>query len=273
MPTQTSEPAPTTEPSPTPTTEPSPTPTTEPSPTPTQGPGGAIVIDHTTVDAGVIPQAWLDQARGLAVYFNHRSIGNNILDGIADLQSQNPGRYTIAVRYSSGTSAGINHYQAGSNQHPFDKIAGFASNVKDGHDVAMMKFCVGDFEPWTSYDAEDIWLGYRDMMIEQQAEHPGVMLVWWTSPLTTQSDARGLASFEEFNGHVRAYVNANGGILFDIADIESHDPDGNPISSGGYEAMWNSYSTDGAHLNETGRQRGASALWWLLARIAGWDGS
>jgi len=232
----------------------------------------SIVIDHNAVDASVIPQAWLDEARVLVTFFNHRSIGNNILDGIADLQAQDPGRYSISVQYSNGTAPGINHYQAGANQQPLEKIAGFASNVKDGHDTAFMKFCVGDFKPWSSYEADDIWYAYRDMMIAEQAEHPGVTLVWWTSPLTTQADGRGLENFAEFNEYVREYVNANGGVLFDIADIESHDPDGNPVTSGGYEAMYNGYSTDGAHLNEPGRQRVASAMWWLLARIAGWTG-
>ena len=102
-------------------------------------------------------------------------------------------------------------------------------------------------------------------MIVQQAAHPDTILVWWTAPLTTQSDARGLASFAEFNGYVRAYVNANGGVLFDIADIESHDSAGNPITKNGLEAMAGEYSTDRAHLNATGRRRVASALWWLLA--------
>ena len=229
------------------------------------------VIDHNCVDADTIPQAWLDQARVLVTFFNHKSIGTNILEGIADLQSQNPARYTISVQSSSGTDSGINHYQAGSNGQPFSKISGFSPLVKDGHDAGMMKFCVGDFEPWTSYPAHDIWIAYRDMMIEQQSAHPDTILVWWTAPLTTQSDARGLASFAEFNDYVRSYVAANGGILFDIADIESHDPGGSPVTAGGYEAMHNGYSTDGAHLNQTGGQRVASAMWWLLARLAGWS--
>lgn len=243
------------------------TPLPPPLPTNTPGPGGALVIDHTNVDASIIPITSLNNARVLATFFNHRSIGNNILDGIAALQSQNPTRYSISVQYSSGTSPGINHYQAGSNLNPISKINGFASNVKSGHDAAFMKFCVGDFEPWASVDAYDIWVAYRNMMIAQQSAHPNTVVVWWTSPLTTQSDARGLASFSEFNGYVRAYVNANGGVLFDIADIESHDPSGNPVTSGAYEAMYNGYSTDGAHLNSTGNQRVAGAIWHLLAQM------
>ncbi|MDY6876709.1 MAG: hypothetical protein SWK90_10985 [Chloroflexota bacterium] len=230
----------------------------------------SIVIDHNCVDAAAIPQAWLDQARGQVTFFNHKSIGTNTLEGMADLQSQDAGRYSIDVRYGTGTSAGINHYQAGDNEHPMDKISGFAALVSDGHNIAFMKFCPSDLGPSSGYSAHDIWIAYRDMLIEQQSAHPDTVLVWWTVPLTTQSDARGLDSFAEFNDYVRSYVAANGGILFDIADIESHDPSGNPITAGGYEAMWDNYASDSPHLNETGRQRVASAMWWLLARLAGW---
>jgi hypothetical protein len=231
-----------------------------------------IVIDHNAVNADAIPQAWLDAARHQVVFFNHRSIGNNILEGVADLALQNPTRYGIDVVYGHETDEGINHYMAGSNGDPLSKISGFSGLVKDGHDIAFMKFCVGDFPPWTSVSPNDIWSAYRDAMENLQALYPNTVIVWWTSPLTSPADGRGLEHFATFNAMVRQYVAENGGVLFDMADIESHDPGGDPVTSGGYEAMYNDYSDDGAHLNETGRQRVASAIWWLLARVAGWEG-
>jgi len=138
-----------------------------------------------------------------------------------------------------------------------------------------MKLCVGDIYPWSSDRAVDIWAAYRDMMEAEQAEHPGTTLVWWTIPLVTaaQDPSGGNAEKAAFNQAVRDYCAANGCVLFDIADIESHDPSGNPVmDASGNEACWSGYVTDGAHLNETGRQRLASAIWWLLARVAGWNG-
>ncbi|MCP4423660.1 MAG: hypothetical protein GY803_04125, partial [Chloroflexi bacterium] len=97
-------------------------------------------------------------------------------------------------------------------------------------------------------------------------------IVWWTMPIATAADDRGNDEKEIFNGLMRDYCDVNICVLFDIADIESHDPDGNPVvSPAGYEAMWGDYASDGAHLNETGRQRVAAAFWHLFARIAGWD--
>jgi hypothetical protein len=35
--------------------------------------------------------------------------------------------------------------------------------------------------------------------------------------------------------------------------------------------MYSGYSDDGGHLNETGQLRAAKAMWWLMARLAGWN--
>ena len=236
----------------------------------------AFVIDHNTVDASAIPQSWLNQARNLSVFFNHKSIGGNILDGIADLQSQDSVRYTISVQYSSGTSSGINEYRAGSNGEPLSKINGFGPLVKDGHNIAFMKFCTGDC-PCVQGDTamETVWARYRDMMVAQQSEHPSTELVWWTWPLISNTHSRAYCDEEiqGYNDNVRDYVNAHGGTLFDLAAITSHDPDGNPVTYDGYEAAWPAWTSDGSHLNTAGRQRVASALWWMMARLAGWDGT
>jgi len=84
--------------------------------------------------------------------------------------------------------------------------------------------------------------------------------------LESEEDGRGLEGFQAYNDQLRAYVQANGGILFDIADIESK---GGTVRADGYEALWESWSTGSScHLNTPGRQRLASALWVLLAEVA-----
>lgn len=239
----------------------------------------SILVDHYTVDAAQIPQEWLDAVRNLDTFFAHKSVGDNILDGMADLQSQNPTRYTIAIAVDGpdwyATHSGILHQSLGTNGLPETKIDGFDDFIRGGYhaaDTAMMKFCPGDTIPFGTMPAYDIWIGYRDMMAALEQDYPDVVFVWWTMPLSIASDDRGNDEKEIFNGQVRDYCDVHGCVLFDIADIESHDPDGNPvISPAGYEAMWAGYASDGAHLNEVGRQRVASAYWWLMARIAGWD--
>ena len=79
--------------------------------------------------------------------------------------------------------------------------------------------------------------------------------------------------------HIRDYVLANSTrILFDYADILCYDNDGTPTT-----ATWNGHTFpiitptnlgDGSigHIGSAGAIRLAKAMWWMLARMAGWDG-
>jgi hypothetical protein len=77
------------------------------------------------------------------------------------------------------------------------------------------------------------------------------------------------------------------GILFDYADILTWGDDGLQktttwVDFGGTEQVFpaihddnmldldGSYQEDGDHIGERGALRLAKALWWMLARIAGW---
>jgi hypothetical protein len=79
--------------------------------------------------------------------------------------------------------------------------------------------------------------------------------------------------------YIRNYVKANSSrILFDYADILTHDSDGTPTTQ-----TWNGHtfpyitptnlgSADYAHISQAGCIRLGKAMWWMLARMAGWDG-
>jgi hypothetical protein len=102
------------------------------------------------------------------------------------------------------------------------------------------------------------------------ASQPGLIVVLHTSSL-----ARVVASPANptaFNQAVRDYVAVNGGILLDIADIESHDPDGT-VNMLGADPIISPYYTSelvGGHLGypSTGKIRLAMAWWITLGRIA-----
>lgn len=95
--------------------------------------------------------------------------------------------------------------------------------------------------------------------------------------------------------YIRNYVSQNAtSILFDYADILCWNNSGekyisewndngtirthaniHPDNMMDYDASWNvvPHSEDGDHIGEVGTLRIAKAMWWMLARIAGWDGS
>jgi uncharacterized protein YjdB len=94
--------------------------------------------------------------------------------------------------------------------------------------------------------------------------------------------------------YIRAYVAADTSrILFDYADIlcwnnngeqnltEWNDEDSirphaqiHPENMMDYNSSWNmiAHTEDGDHIGEVGTVRLAKAMWWMLARLAGWDG-
>jgi hypothetical protein len=96
------------------------------------------------------------------------------------------------------------------------------------------------------------------------------IIVWWTIPIETS----GNTNRQVFNDNVRTYASANGKVLFDMADIESHNAAGEKLIDGsGRELQQGDWSSDGGHLNDAGSRRVASAWWWLMARVAGWNGT
>ena len=94
--------------------------------------------------------------------------------------------------------------------------------------------------------------------------------------------------------YIRNYVRGNSArILFDYADILCWNNSGveyitnwndggtirphaniHPDNMKDYDGSWNmiSHTEDGDHIGEVGALRLAKAMWWMLARLAGWDG-
>lgn len=124
-------------------------------------------------------------------------------------------------------------------------------------------------------------------------EYPDKTWIFWTSSLARYA---GSSVSEEFNDKMRQYAIDNDKILFDVADILSHDLNGNqcydnrdgvnfcgsngcenyPDDGLNYAAICADYTTEfnGGHLGSVGEGgiRVAKAYWVLMARIAGWNG-
>ncbi len=185
----------------------------------------------------------------------HASVGSNILSGMNALATSDATRYSLPNWV--WTARGNPGWQ--------EKLTGFATFVAanaDHYDVFQMKFCFID-------QAAD-FAAYRDQLLSLESGYPTKRFIWWTMPIKTSGSDNALRA--QFNQQVRAYCAANGKPLFDIAAIESHDAAGNPVTADGSEAMDPAWSSDGGHLGDAGADRAAKAMWWLMARLGGWNG-
>jgi hypothetical protein len=251
------------------------TPTQTPTPTPsTTISGPNIIIDHTNWNwyAGQ-PQSVFDAVAKIRIYFTHASVGDNILEGCANLNKSSPGQYPLvksSVKSSApgSTKAGtIYEYQRG-NPDWSEKIKIFESAVNNGWhdpavDMAMNKFCYID-------PAAD-WKVYTSSMAALETRYPNTKFIYWTMPLTVDKDEDAV-NRAIFNINLRAWIaGQNNKILFDLADIESWTADGKSqtftVDGKTYERMVPAYSSDGGHLNSAGEQRVATGLYSLFGRV------
>ena len=253
--------------------------------------GGAVREEsvHKVSTGEMTDSAWQSLATK-RIFFGHQSVGANIMDGVGDVVRDEP---RIGLRVAEGEDA-LNggggvfaHARIGRNGDPVLKTDEFARLIegplRGKVDVAFHKYCYADFSETT--DVAAVFDHYRKSMARLRAEFPGVDFVHVTTPLVrVQSGPKaaikqllgrplrgygGNFARERFNGLMRQ---AYGGRepLFDLAAIESTRPDGRreTIRSGGHSAyaLVPAYTTDGSHLNETGRRRVAEELLVFLAR-------
>ena len=254
-----------------------------------------IVIDHNSTNDNddEIPQVWLDAGSDQDISWGHQSIGNNILTGLETLNALGT---VYNLNMQSGpdwpyptidwhtNNNGLSDFPVQSNTAPLSKIDDFERWMDTGQgdlqpsaeelatvlDVGVFKICFVDIT--AASDVNAIWSAYQTMMSTLAASYPAVKWVWTTCPLNVSG--ADLPNKATYNALVRNHVNANGGYLWDLADIESHEPDGTPVTDGGNEAMYVGYAVSAGdpHLNATGQVRLARSFHWLLASTAGWDG-
>jgi hypothetical protein len=273
-----------------------PTPTRTPTPIPGQG----LIADHTVISRfGQIPQTAAGAAANKTVLFMHQSTGSYIdsmgLGCLAGLNGDpNYGAPPECVTYAQNRAAN-NWPWYDKSKWAWDMWPSPQSDAmaKTDQFVSVVQARAGNFQfIGMKYCYVDGWNqgenvaynnnhGYYITKMEAlENQYPGKVFIYATSALWASPGSACGGAFNscqqiaEFNQQVRAFARAHNKPLYDIADIESHDLNGNSCTVSGYEGMcadW--YEGGGGHPNWNGAIRLAKGFWWLMARVSGWNGN
>ena len=251
-----------------------------------------IIADHrAVVEFEDIPPQYLEAAKKLTLYFVGLSHGTQPLFGALAMTHTIP-NHQLAVQQwelpESGVPGGlrVNYYTSGpedywSTEEGLDRTRAAAKTGLYSH--SMFSWC-GEMGSNSKETVER----YLKQLDELESEFPGMRFIYMTGHADYVDQWTG-AELERNNRMVRNYVVAHNKVLFDFYDLDTHDPSGKYYGNATDACTWcsswckkhpadcNDLTTSAwpgecAHSHPFNCRMKAKAFWWMMARLAGWDG-
>ncbi len=239
-------------------------------------------------------ESWAKLAE-MKIFFGHKSVGYNIIDGIKDIievhdyirlnivETANPAEFDGPI---------FAHAQIGTNVDPGSKMVDFMTKLDSGLgsklDIAFMKLCYVDV--MRDSEPENILDDYKMMLEDMKSHYPNIVFLNITVPVCSvpkdlKSNLKesiklliGRPCFLDDNikrHHYNTILKESFSEtenIFDLAFIET-------IGMGNLKCyvnkrkekvpvMASEYTDDGGHLNEMGRRKVAEQLLIMLAELS-----
>ena len=225
-----------------------------------------IIADHSVIsDFDSIPDSVVNSiTNSFNIYYVHTSHGSQIMTGISLVEDDNP-LYEPPPFHEVSDDLGHN---GDTSWVPPTRA------YLDSHpecNMAMFSWCGG-----VSDNTEEGINIYLNKMDELEQDYPDVIFIYMTGHLDgTGPDG----NLYQRNNQIRDYCTDNDKILFDFADIESYDPDGNYYPWGSDACEWcydwcddNPCPSCGcAHSHCFNCYQKGKTWWWMMAAISGWN--
>ena len=260
----------------------------------------SIIADHSIVNLirnDQIPDSAIMSAKqSLHIVYGHTSHGSQLTSGMTGLPAFKEGLEGTEGLYDwhDGLEEGsldIDDYGiSGDLGNPdrtswADRTRTYLENPSNADvNVVIWSWC-GQVSGATETDIET----YLNLMSSLENDYPNIRFVY----MTGHTDGSGLeGNLHLRNEQIRDYCSANNKILYDFADIESYDPDGDYFGdkyvtdscnyddgeiSGNWADEWCDnhsdewYDCSSAHSHALNANLKAYAAWYLWVRLAGWS--
>ena len=262
-----------------------------------------LIINHTCTDISMVPRAVIDSAKAhFRMSYGHTSHGSQVISGMEIMAGHDTLFHFFNDNY---------HYRYGGSNplapvgdlsvwdYTPDGDLGAPDRVTWAHLTNSMLNSVGYALPVNRNLVMWSWCGqagwattaeidtYLFHMEELQTNFPNVTFVYMTGHLDGSGES---GTLNQNNNRIRQHCIDHNRVLFDFADIESYDPDGDyfldlyandncDYNGGNWAQEWCAEhpgdplceSCSCAHSQSINCNRKARAFWYMLARLEGWS--
>ena len=261
-----------------------------------------IIADHNAVAAfDNIPQYWIDEVKKMQLGYIGESHSEGIRIGVqlvedldakysVDVTARPTGASSTNLRVfaefpNGGTSWGnLGEYEWYKNGNAITSIRAGITQINATDNTPMDVFGFGwCWDPNETADDMPDYVNATQNYIDYCTTNSYPTKVIFTTGPVDSENASGATGWNKYLAYeaIRSAVdNDPTRILFDFADILCYDNNSQTPTTTTYGA--NTYpiitptnfgSGNYAHMSQAGCLRLGKAIWWMLARVAGWDGT